>query len=192
MKGLLIAAAALGCATAATAQTPAQPPFGQVRGTAADGARFYEDSIVIKAPVKKLWAAFTDQDSYRTWSGVPVAAIDFRLGGVIEANYNPNGHLGDPQDIQNMFIAYVPERLLVFRNVQAPDGLPGKAEYAKTAKTIEFQALGPNETRVTVSGMGFGAGEGFDRLYRFFAQGDGEMLVALKRGMEATGKMTPP
>jgi uncharacterized protein YndB with AHSA1/START domain len=184
MRGLLIAALALGCATAADAQTPAKPAFDQVTGTATDGARYYENSIVIKAPVKRLWAAFTDQAAYRAWADVPVSAIDFRLGGVIEANYNPNGRLGDRQNIKNMFIAYVPGRLLVFRNVQAPDGLPGKAMYGNTAKTIEFLALEPNETRVTVSGMGFAAGEDYDKLYRFFSRGDGEMLVALKTAME--------
>ncbi|MDB5675411.1 MAG: hypothetical protein JWM65_2393 [Sphingomonas bacterium] len=188
MRGLLFAVAALGCATMANAETPAKPAFAQVTGTAADGARFYENSIVIEAPVRKLWAAFTDQAAYRAWAGVPVSAIDFRLGGVIEANYNPNGHLGDPQNIKNMFIAYVPGRLLVFRNVQAPDGLPGKAMYGNTAKTLEFQALGPNETRVTVSGMGFAPGEDYDKLYRFFSRGDGEMLVALKTAMETGTK----
>lgn len=184
MKGLLFAVAMMGCATMAMAETPAKPAFDQVTGTAADGARYYENSIVIKAPVKKLWAAFTDLATYRAWSGVPVSAIDFRLGGAIEANYNPNGHLGDPQNIKNMFIAYVPDRLLVFRNVQAPDGLPGRAAYGATAKTIEFSALSPTETRVTVSGMGFAPGEDFDKLYRFFSRGDGEMLVALKAAME--------
>jgi len=184
MRGLLLAATALGFATSALAETTAKPAFEQVAGTAADGARYYEDSIVIRAPVAKLWAAFTDQAAYRAWSGVPVSAIDFRLGGAIEANYNPNGKLGDPQNIRNMFIAYVPNRLLVFRNVQAPDGLPGKAAYGNTAKTIEFSPLGPNETRVTVSGMGFAPGEDYDKLYRFFSRGDGEMLVALKAAME--------
>jgi hypothetical protein len=82
----------------------------------------------------------------------------------------------------------VPERLLVFRNVQAPDGLPGKAIYGNTAKTLEFQALGPNKTRVTVSGMGFAPGEDYDKLYRFFSRGDGEMLVALKTAMETGTK----
>lgn len=184
MKGYLLGIALLGCATGAVAETPVKPVFDQVTGTAADGARYYENSIVIKVPAKKLWAAFTDQAAYQAWAGVPVLAIDFRLGGAIEANYNPNGRLGDPQNIKNMFIAYVPERLLVFRNVQAPDGLPGKAVYGATAKTIEFQVIGPNETRVTVSGIGFAPGEDFDKLYRFFSRGDGEMLVALKAAME--------
>jgi uncharacterized protein YndB with AHSA1/START domain len=162
---------------------PAAVTFDQVKGTAADGARYYENSLVIEAPVEKLWAAFTDIEVYRQWA-VPVSAIDFRLGGAIEASYDPKGHIGDPQNIRNEFIAYIPGRLLVFRNVQAPDGLPGKEDYSKTAKTLEFQSLGPSRTKVTVSGMGFAPGKGFDQLYTFFSQGDGQMLLSLKKAME--------
>ncbi|MDB5707923.1 MAG: hypothetical protein JWN66_5039 [Sphingomonas bacterium] len=174
---------ALSAAPAAAMPDPPKPAFDQVKGTAADGARYYENSVVIEAPASKLWAAFTDINVYRLWA-VPVSAIDFRLGGAIEASYDPKGHLGDPQNIRNEFIAYIPDRLLVFRNVQAPDGLPGKDDYGKTVKTLEFESLGPNRTRVTVSGMGFAPGEGFDKLYAFFSQGDGQMLLSLKNAME--------
>ena len=180
----MMAGIALCLAGPAFAKTAA-PSIEQTKGVAADGTRYYEDSLVIDAPVTALWTAFTDAQAYRKWSGVPVAAIDFRLGGAIEASYLPNGRIGDPQNIRNAFIAYVPGRVLVFRNVQAPDGLPGKAEYPKTVKTLEFVALGPNRTRVTVSGMGFATGEGFDQLYAFFSVGDGEMLVTLKKALEA-------
>ena len=165
------------------AAASAAEPAKIVKGTASDGTRFYEDSLVVRAPVKTLWAAFTDTEAYRKWS-VPVAAIDFRLGGVVEASYDPKGHLGDPQNVKNEFIAYIPERLLVFRNIQAPDRLPGKEAYGKTVKTVEFQPLGPSETRVTVSGVGFAAGEDFNKLYAFFSAGDAEMLESLKGKME--------
>ena len=162
---------------------PPAPAFEQVKGTAGDGTRFYEDSIVVDAPAARLWAAFTDIAVYRQWA-VPVSTIDFRLGGAIEASYDPKGHIGDPQNIRNAFIAYIPGRLLVFQNVQAPDGLPGREDYGKTVKTVEFQSLGANRTRVTVSGIGFADGKGFDQLYAFFSQGDGQMLLSLKKAME--------
>jgi uncharacterized protein YndB with AHSA1/START domain len=162
------------------------PQVRQVKGVAADGARYYEDSIVIDAPAHVLWTAFTDTDAYRKWAS-PVSAVDFRIGGAIEASYDPKGRLGDPQNIKNAFVAYVPDRLLVFSNVQAPDGLPGRDAYPKTLKTLEFEALGPNQTRVTVSGIGFGAGPDFDQLYAFFSRGDAGMLAMLKAAME-----TPP
>ncbi len=161
----------------------APPSVHQVKGQAADGTRYYEDSIVIDAPAHALWLAFTDTGAYRKWAS-PVAAVDFRIGGAIEASYDPKGHLGDPQNIKNAFVAYIPDRLLVFRNVQAPDGLPGKDAYPKTIKTVEFEALGPSQTKVTVSGVGFGAGADFDQLYGFFSRGDAGMLATLKTAME--------
>ena len=44
---------------------PPAPAFEQVKGTAGDGTRFYEDSIVVDAPAARLWAAFTDIAVYR-------------------------------------------------------------------------------------------------------------------------------
>ncbi len=156
-----------------------------VEGRAADGARYYEDSLVIHAPAVVLWTAFTDTETFRRWSA-PISAIDFRLGGAIEASYDPKGKLGDPQNIKNAFIAYLPGRLLVFRNVQAPAGLPGGEVYGQTVKIIQFEPLAPDDTRVTISGIGFGDGPAFDPLYRFFVGGDGEMLKALRTAFETT------
>jgi len=164
---------------AATAQT--MPT--KIEGRAADGTRFYQDSLVIEAPATALWAAFTDTDAYRKWA-VPVAQVDFRLGGVIEASYDPNGHLGDPQNIKNAFVAYIPGRVLVFKNVQAPSGLPGGEVYGQTIKTLEFEALGATRTRVTISGIGFAEGAAFDKLYAFFSTGDAHMLSALQKALE--------
>ena len=176
LAALITAILTAGAASAAT------PQVHQVTGVAADGTRYYEDSIVIDAPAHGLWTAFTDGDAYRKWA-TPVAAVDFRIGGAIEASYDPRGHLGDPQNVKNAFVAYIPDRLLVFRNIQAPEGLPGREAYPKTIKTLEFEALGPSRTRVTVSGIGFGAGADFDQLNGFFSRGDAGMLASLKTAM---------
>lgn len=164
----------------------ALPPMAQAapeailtEGKAGDGTRYYQDAIIIHAPAATLWAAYTETEAYRKWTGLATVAIEFRLGGSIEASYDPKGHLGDKQNIKNEFIAYIPGKLLVFRNIQAPDALPGKSAYPKTVKTLEFDPLGGDLTKVTVSGIGFGVGPDFDQLYQFFAKGDGEMLEAL-------------
>ena len=176
------------CAIAMLAAAPARArppePVVTVESRAADGTRFYEDSLVIRAPAKALWTAFTDTAAFRRW-GAAVSKVDFRIGGEIEASYDPKGHLGDPDNIRNAFIAYLPGRLLVFRNVQAPAALPGRELYPSTVKIVEFEPLGAHATRVTVSGVGFGDGPGFDRLYRFFLAGDGEQLKVLRAAYEA-------
>ena len=178
---VLIAAASIAAGTGLA--QGAEPTVSLVQGKAADGTRFYEDSLVIKAPAKTLWTAFTDETAYRAWAA-PVSAVDFRLGGAIEASYDAKGHLGDPDNIKNAFIAYVPERLLVFQNVQAPAMLPGRAVYPKTVKVVAFDTLGPDETRITISGVGFGEGRDYDQLYAFFSAGDGELLKILRTAYE--------
>jgi uncharacterized protein YndB with AHSA1/START domain len=179
----LVATAMMIAGHAGAAPAAESTSVALVQGKAADGTRFYEDSLVIRAPATTLWKAFTDAKTYQAWAA-PVSAVDFRLGGVIEASYDPKGHLGDPDNIKNALIAYLPERLLVFRNVQAPSMLPGRAAYPRTVKVLEFTALGPDETRVAISGVGFGEGRDFDQLYAFFSTGDGEMLKALKTAFE--------
>ena len=83
------AAAVLLIAPAAGAETTtAAPP-------APAGERLLQTSIVIDAPVSRLWKAFTDPAEYRRWAG-GVAAVDLRVGGSFEASYDPNGRIGDP------------------------------------------------------------------------------------------------
>lgn len=179
--GLLFAAAVL---AAGPGWAAAKDGVVTVQSRAADGSRLYEDSLVIRAPAQVLWTAFTDTAAYRRWAA-PVSSVDFRLGGSIEASYDPKGRLGDPDNIRNVFIAYLPGRLLVFRNAQAPAALPGREAYPSTVKIVRFEPLGPAATRVTVSGVGFGDGPAFDKLYSFFVSGDAEMLETLKAAYEA-------
>ena len=163
----------LACPTPGTAA-----PVEMVQGHAADGTRYYEDSLAIAAPAATLFRAFSDPAEFRKWAS-PVSAVDFRLGGILEASYDPAGHIGDADNIRQAIVAYVPDRLIVFRNVQAPSGLPGRAAYPQTVKVLEFADRGDGTTRVTISGIGFGTGADFDRLYAFFQPGDGAVLKAL-------------
>lgn len=171
--GWILGAALFACAMPCTAA-----PVEKIEGRAVDGTRFYEDSLVIAAQPATLFRAFSDAAEFRKWAA-PVSAVDFRLGGMIEASYDPAGHIGDAENIRQAIVAYVPDRLIVFRNVQAPAGLPGRAAYPQTVKVLEFADRGDGTTRVTISGIGFGSGADFDKLYAFFQPGDGAVLKAL-------------
>jgi uncharacterized protein YndB with AHSA1/START domain len=153
-----------------------------------DGSRMLQHSIVIHAPATTLWKAFTDIDTYKAWA-TPVADIDMRVGGHLEAAYDPKGHIGDPDNIRHDILAYAPGRMIVFRNVQAPAGLPGGAVYGQTRIVVSYADAGGGDTRVTVSGVGYGDGPEFDRLYGFFHEGNAGMLESLKTAFEA--KPTP-
>ena len=98
-----------------------------------DGDRSLQLSIDVPAPAKDVFAAFAAGDGFSSWA-VPIANVDFRVGGMIEASYDAHAKLGD--NIKNAIVAYIPNRLLIIRNVQAPAGFVDSALFQKTVTMI--------------------------------------------------------
>jgi hypothetical protein len=114
-----------------------------------------------------------------------VAEVDFRLGGIIESAYDPNGRIGAPGNIRNEIIAYVPHRMLAIRNVQAPPNTPFDAVTFQKIHTVNFfEPIADGRTRVTVFQPGFSSGEPYNGVYRFFAEGNRWSLEQLKKSLE--------
>ncbi len=143
------------------------------------GDRAIQLSIDVAAPPREVFAAFTTSDGFSSWAA-PVAHVDLRIGGVIEASYDARAKIGDPGNIRTEIVAYVPDRLLVIRNVQAPPGFADPELFRRTATVIEFASSDATHTRVTLTNAGYGAGERWDTLYRHFEWGDAYTLAELK------------
>ncbi len=176
MRKLLIAtlmAASFG-APAMAADTVVNSSF-----TEPNGDRVLQVSIVIDAPAAKIWKSFVDEPTLKAWNA-PVARVDLRNGGAIEQGYDPQAKLGGPNTIHHSIITYLPERLLVLRNISTPPGLPGAELYRQIVQIVSLEPLGEDRTRVTLSHSGYGQGAGYDGLYRFFTQGNTGYLAALK------------
>ena len=139
---------------------------------------------MIAAPVAVLWKAFVDPAEFKRWNS-PVAAIDLRVGGMIEASYDPAKRVGDPDNIKHRIITFIPERLLVFQNVQAPHGLPHAEAFQRTVTVVQYEPLGPNSTRVTFSSTGWANDRASAQLYGFFQGGNAEELEKMKQVYEA-------
>ncbi len=166
------------------------PEVSDTSFTAPDGSRTLQESVTIDAPVATLWKAFVDPAEFRRWNA-PVAFIDLRTGGSLEASYDPAKRQGDPDNIKQRIIAYLPERLIVFQNIQAPAALPGREAFQKVVAILEYQPLSPDRTKVTLSQTGWGSDPASDGLYKFFANGNAQLLVHMKavyEGRAATAK----
>lgn len=118
---MIAAAAALVAATGVAASAPAR--VRDISSVDAAGVRTLEFSTVVAAPPAMLWQALTDAATYRKW-GAPVAFVDLRVGGMLEASYDANAKRGDAKNVKQEIVAYLPERMIAFRNVQAA-GVPG-------------------------------------------------------------------
>jgi uncharacterized protein YndB with AHSA1/START domain len=144
-----------------------------------DGDRSLQLSVDVPAPTHDAFAAFSTSDGFSSWA-VPLAKIDFRVGGMIEASYNPHAKIGDPDNIKNAIVAYIPDRLLIIRNVQAPAGFVDSSLFQRTVTMIEFAPLDAKTTRVTITNAGYGPGAGFDDVFSHFEWGDAYTLHELR------------
>jgi uncharacterized protein YndB with AHSA1/START domain len=173
-------------AMAADAQARSWREFPGVANTSfvePGGDRAIQLSIEVPAPVRDVYAAYATTEGFSSWA-VPVTQVELRIGGVMESSYDATAKIGDRNNIRNQILAYVPERLLVIRNIQAPPALPDAELFQRTVTIIEFAATDATHTRVTMTNAGYGTGPGFDRLYRNFEWGDAYSLAELRKRFE--------
>ena len=178
MNAAALALAALALAGAAVA--PTDTDLSSVRDTSIvdqTGARMLRDTVTIQAPPSVVWKALTDQGQYRAWVA-PVSFIDLRVGGAVEVAFDPKGKAGDPGNLKQEIVADLPERLLVFRNVQKPG--PGGPAYRQLAIVLELTSAPHGATEVSLSQVGYRSGPAFDSMYGFFRTHNPEFLASLK------------
>jgi uncharacterized protein YndB with AHSA1/START domain len=144
-----------------------------------NGDRSLQLSATVPATPHEAFLAFTTDDGFRSWA-VGMAKIDLRVGGMIEASYDAKARVGDPDNIKNQILAYVPDRLLVIRNVQAPRSLPGREAFARTVTMVEFAPVAGG-TRVTLTNAGYGSDADSAAVYRHFEWGNAYTLDALRK-----------
>ena len=142
--------------------------------------RSFQTSATIPAPLATVWQAMTSAEGWKRM-GVPFVAMDFRVGGVIESSYTETATIGDPNNIKNEVVAYLPQRMLAVKNIQAPKTFPYPKEFATTVTVFELSPEGPDATKVTATGIGFGDGPGYDWLLEKFEEGDAWALDQLRK-----------
>jgi uncharacterized protein YndB with AHSA1/START domain len=148
-----------------------------------NGSRVLKLSISIDAPVRTLWKLLVSSEGWQSWA-VPVAWVDFGIGGSIETSYTATAVRGQSGNIKNLIVAYVPEQLLVLRNVQAPPNFEHAEDFGRTVTAINLRSLSKNRTQVELDGVGFLPTPAFDTLLKRFRFGDSWTLEHLKRAAE--------
>ncbi len=143
-----------------------------------DGARTLCHEIELGASAAEIWTLFATSEGLGTWMA-PVAAIDARAGGMMEASYTPGGRIGDAGNILNRIDAIAPGESLAISIARAPPGFPHADIAGELTTLIQLEPIDATHTRVRVSMRGYRAGEGFDVLYRHFNAGNAWTLRKL-------------
>ncbi len=142
------------------------------------GERVLRHEIVVPATIEQVWTAFTTSEGLQSFVA-PVAAVELKIGGYWETSYNPEAKIGDPGNILNEIISYLPMEMLSIRVAQAPPGFP-LPDFGKSVWTVlQFQDLGNNRVRVIGTMLGWKDGPGWDQVYQIFTQGNPHVLKSL-------------
>jgi hypothetical protein len=152
--------------------------------TEASGDRVIHLSAEVAATTNEVWRALTTSEGWKSFA-VAFAVVDMQVGGIIETSYNPKAQLGEPDNIKNQIVAYAPGRILAFRCVQAPRNFEYKQEFFATSTIIEIIPVGPKQTRVALTGVGFRPGEAYDSLFQKFRWGNAYTLEKMRLRFES-------
>lgn len=125
----------------------------------------------INAPLAEVWRLFTTSEGFKA-TGVALADVDLRVGGLIRTHYDPKGQLGDPETIVTEILAYEPERMLATRVKQSPASFPYRDVVGGTWTVIYFTKSGEDMTHVRVVGLGYGDDAQSQALRQFFEKGN--------------------
>ena len=148
--------------------------------TASDGSRVLRHEGVVDAPVAEVWKAFTTTEGVISWM-VPMAVVDFGIGGTLEASYSPDAVFPSTDNIKHEFLAYLPNEMIAMRVIQCPPGTPHKEILEQLWSVITFEPVGEDRTRVAIAGVGYGEGEDYDAVYDFFDQGNAWTFAQLQK-----------
>jgi uncharacterized protein YndB with AHSA1/START domain len=153
----------------------------------ANGARVLREAVVVDASQAAVWAAFTTDDAFVKWSGVPVAHITPGNDGLIEFGLMPGSRIGDPSNVKNRLLVWLPDSLLVWRNEFVPTAGPfDPPTFASVRTMIALEPAGDGRTRVTETVVGFGDGAKYDQLYDHLRGGNAEYLTMLAGSFPAS------
>ena len=161
--------------------------------TAAPDRSMLRQEKTIDAPVPEVWQALMTKPGMESWM-VAHAEIDLRLGGRMRTQYDPKGVIGDPNTIENIILAYEPQRMYAIKVGKPPEKFPFKTAVKDLWTVVRMEPLGEHQTRVTITGMGYNDSEESQKMRAFFERGNQWTLDKLheKLSGEATSTAHRP
>ena len=166
------------------------PTIEDTSSVEANGDQVIRLSVDVAASQDEIWSAFTTVAGWKSFA-VGFAEMEMKVGGIIETSYNPKAQAGDPDNIKNEIVAYIPGRMMAIRCVQAPRDFKHKQEFFSTSTVFEIIPTGKQMTKVLLTAVGYRRSEAFDDLFKKFRWGDAYTLEKLRARFEKPPATSP-
>lgn len=147
------------------------------------GERVLRHEAIVNGSLADVWNTFTTSEGLMTFMA-PVVRMELKTGGVFDSNYRVGSKLGDPGTIHNQVLNYVPMEMFSIK-VTLTDQFPERPRQAGTLfAVLTFKEAGAKQVLVTISMLGWGTGEDWDQVYKFFDRGNAYTMAELARRFE--------
>lgn len=173
---------------AAASAAPAQAVVMSSIRQEVDGTSTLVTETVVNAPAADVWKAVSTAEGWKTWA-VPVAWSP--APDELETSYAKDAKPGDATTIKQKILARVPERLMLFQTVKAPEGFPHFDTYRKVQNLLELSPEGSGRTRVRLTASGYAPTDAGRQLLRFFDQGNRETMAQLEKRFGGPDNLLP-
>jgi uncharacterized protein YndB with AHSA1/START domain len=139
-------------------------------------ARAVRVETTVKAPVSEVWRVWTTSQGAQEFFAQK-ANILLAIGGPYEIQFDPKDERSGTKGLK--ILSYLPEEMISFQ-WNAPPEMP-EVRNGGTWVVVEMRPESADRTHVTVTHLGFKAGEEWDRAYVHFERGWGDLLKRLER-----------
>ncbi|NER18640.1 hypothetical protein [Spongiivirga citrea] len=141
----------------------------------------------VGASIDEIWKVFTTKNGWESVF-VPLAEVDFKIGGTIKSSYNKNARIGDSTTIVNNIINFVPKKVITLQAELSPHFPEFMKQDAKDFYNIIYFSSIDNATiEVTSYGIGYKNTAKYKALLDFFIKGNESSYLNLINYLE-TGK----
>ena len=187
MKNILFRALLVCIPFLSIAQTPKENRVSSVVDSSHVNNMVLKQSFIVNVALDSVWNAYTTKKGWESWA-TSIAAIDFKVNGIIKTNYNKGGKIGDDSTITLHIINYIPKRMLTLQ-AELTKNFPEfmKEDEKDLFNMILFEEISPSKTKVISYGIGYKNNEKYKSLMKFFIQGNEQSYHNLISYLE-TGK----
>jgi len=147
------------------------------------GERVLRHEVFVNASVSDVWKTLTTSEGWTTFMA-PNVHMELKTGGAFDSNYHVGAKLGDPGTIHNQVLNYVPMEMFSIKVGLTDQFPPGPREAGTLFCVLNLKEAAPNRVLVTESMLGWGDGEEWNQVYKFFDRGNAYTLAQLARRFE--------
>lgn len=145
-------------------------------------------TLLLAAPLADVWNLFATDAGVSSWMA-PVGYVDLRTGGMIRTNYDACAQPEDDGWIENTIVNFVPDYMITLQANLEPQreaSWMNETIYARRDSlysVIAFEEVAADQTRVTIWGLGYGAGPEWETMLGFFTSGNEWTFAQLQRAV---------